>query len=55
MLIIIYKMLPSCKLWELQEGGYNELTISSSYYHLRYNFLQEVHSEEMIAYVSISK
>ena len=30
-------------------------TALSSYYHLRYNFLQEVHGEEMIAYVSFSK
>lgn len=32
-----------------------ELTILHSHYHLRYNFLQEVHREEMIAYVSSSK
>lgn len=40
---------------ELQRGDYKELTILHSYYHLRYNFLQEVHCEEMIAYVSSSK
>ena len=32
-----------------------EFTILHSCYHLRYNFLQEVHCEEVIAYVSSSK